>query len=77
MDSGHRGHSLSRHLPPLPADVADRIIRALAAESRRRAEAQARSSGATAQAAVPLQRSAATQSLASYVPRPRRANDPA
>jgi hypothetical protein len=74
MDSGHRGHSLSRHLPPLPAEVADRIIRALAAQSDRRMEA--RSSGDAAQVAVPLQRTAAGQSLASYVPRPRRAVDP-
>jgi hypothetical protein len=75
MDSGHRGHSLSRHLPRLPADIADRIIRALAAESDRRREAQ--SSDSAAQLAVPLQRSAAGQSVASYVPRPRRAPDPA
>jgi hypothetical protein len=75
MDSGHRGHSLGRHLPPMPADVADRIIRALAAQSDRRGEAQP--SGSAAQVAVPLQRSAAGQSLASYVPRPRRAVDPA
>jgi hypothetical protein len=73
MDSGHRGHSLSRHLPPLPADVADRIVRALAAESDRRREA--RSGGSAAQLAVPLQRSAAGQSAASYVPRPRGAAD--
>jgi len=72
MDSGHRGHSLSRHLPPLPADIADRIIRALAAESDRRREA--RSSDSATQFAVPLQRTAG-QSAASYVPRPRRSPD--
>ncbi|HXB48914.1 MAG TPA: hypothetical protein VNW50_14225 [Streptosporangiaceae bacterium] len=75
MDSGHQGHRLSRHLPPLPDDVADRIIRALAAESGSRSDAQ--SSGSAAQVAVPPQRSAAGQSLASYVPRQRRADDPA
>lgn len=75
MDSGHQGHRLSRHLPPLPADVANRIIRALAGESDGRSDPQ--SSGSAAQVAVPLQRSAAAQSLASYVPRPRRAGDPA
>ena len=75
MDSGHQGHRLSRHLSALPADVADRIIRALEAESGSRGEAQ--SSGLAAQVAVPLQRSAAGQSLASYVPRPRRPDDPA
>jgi hypothetical protein len=75
MDTGHRRHPLSRHLPPLPADVAERIIRALAAESDRRSDA--RSSGSAAQVAVPLQRSPTGQSLASYVPRPRRAEDPA
>jgi hypothetical protein len=75
MDTGHRRHPLSRHLPPLPVDVADRIIRALAAESDRRSDA--RSSGSAAQVAVPPQRSAAGQSLASYVPRPRRAEGPA
>jgi hypothetical protein len=74
MDSGHRGHSLSRRLPPVPADVADRIIRALAAESERRRKTQ--SSGSAAQVAVPPQRTAARQSVASYVPRPRRADDP-
>jgi hypothetical protein len=66
---------MSRHLRPLPADVADRIIRALAAESGSLSDAQ--SSGSAAQVAVPPQRSAAGQSLASYVPRPRRADDPA
>lgn len=75
MDSGHQGHRLSRHLPPLPADVAGRIIRALAAQSDSRSDAQ--SSGSAAQVVVPPQRSAAGQSLASYVPRPRRADDPA
>jgi hypothetical protein len=75
MDSGHRGHRLSRHLPPLPADAADRIIRALHAESDSRSDAK--SSDSAAQVAVPLQRSAAGQSLASYVPRQRRADDPA
>jgi len=74
MDSGHQGHRLSRHLPPLPADVADRIIRALAGESDRHHDAQ--TSGSAAQVAVPPQRSAAGQSLASYVPRQRRAEDP-
>jgi uncharacterized Ntn-hydrolase superfamily protein len=75
MDSGQQGHRLSRNLPPLPADVADRMIRALAAESDKRADARSRESAA--QVAVPPQRSAAGQSLASYVPRPRRAPDPA
>jgi hypothetical protein len=75
MDSGHQGHRLSRHLPPLPADVASRIIRALAGESDNRSDPQ--SSASAAQVAVPLQRSAAGQSLASYVPCPRRADDPA
>jgi len=75
MDSGQQGHRLSRHLPPLPADVANRIIRALAAESGSGVGAHSRDS--EAQVAVPLQRSAAGQSLASYVPRPRRAPDPA
>ncbi|HUC25963.1 MAG TPA: hypothetical protein VMA73_24930 [Streptosporangiaceae bacterium] len=75
MDSGHQGHRLSRHLPALPADIADRIIRALAAESGSGVDAHLRDS--SAQVAVPLQRSAAGQSLASYVPRPRRAPDPA
>jgi hypothetical protein len=73
MDSGHQGHRLSRHLPPLPVDVADRIIRALAAESGSSSDAQY--SDSAAQVAVPPQRSAAGQSLASYVPRPRRADD--
>jgi len=74
MDSRNQGHRLSRHLPPVPADVADRIIKALEAESHNRSDA--RSSGSAAHVAVPLQRSAAGQSLASYVPRPRRADDP-
>jgi hypothetical protein len=74
MDSGHQDRRLSRHLRPLPADIADRIIRALAAESDSRSDAQPGGSGA--QVAVPPQRSAAGQSLASYVPRPRRAGDP-
>jgi hypothetical protein len=74
MDSGHQGRRLNRYLLPLPADVADRIIRALAAQSDSGGDPQ---SGATAaQVAVPPQRSAAGQSLASYVPRPRRADDP-
>jgi len=75
MDSGQQGHRLSRHLPPLPADVADRIIRALAAGSGSGSDARSREPAA--QVAVPMQRSAASQSLASYVPRPRRAPDPA
>jgi len=75
MDSGQQGHGLSRRLPPLPADVANRIIRALAAQSGSRTDAHSRDS--EAQVAVPLQRSAAGQSLASYVPRPRREPDPA
>jgi hypothetical protein len=74
MDSRHQGHRLSRHLPALPADVADQIIRALAAESDSRTAAQ--SGGSAPQVAVPLQRSAAGQSLASYVPRQRTADDP-
>jgi hypothetical protein len=75
MDSGQQDHRLSRHLSPLPADVADRIIRALKAESDSRTEAE--SSGSAAHVAVPLQRTAAAQSPASCVPRPRRADDPA
>jgi hypothetical protein len=75
MNSGHRSHPLSRHLPPLPEDVADRIMRALAAESHRRSEPL--SSGSAAQLAIPPQRSAAMQSLASYVPRQRSTDDPA
>ena len=75
MDSGQQGHRLSRHLPPLPADVAARIIRALAGESDRRADPQPR--GSASQVTVPRQRSAAGQSPASYVPRPRRPDDPA
>jgi hypothetical protein len=74
MDSGNQGHRLSRHLPPLPADVADRINRALAAESDSRTDTH--SSGAASHVAVPLQRCAAGQSLARYVPRPRSADDP-
>jgi hypothetical protein len=74
MDSRHQGHRLSRHLPPLPADVAGRIIRALAAEYDSRADAQ--SGGSAPQVEVPVQRSAAGQSLASYVPRQRKADDP-
>jgi hypothetical protein len=75
MDSGQQGHRISRQLPPLPADVADRIIRALAAEFGSGAGVYSRDS--EAQVAVPMQRSAAGQSLASYVPRSRRAPDPA
>jgi len=75
MDSRHEVHRLSRHLPPLPADVADRIIRALAAESDNRDEPE--SKGSAPQVTVPLQRSAAGQSLASYVPRPRTTDDSA
>ena len=69
MHSGQQGHSLSRHLPPLPADVAKRIVAVLAAEADRRTDPPR---GSAAQAAVPLQRSAGGQSLASYVPRQRR-----
>jgi len=75
MDTGRRRHRLNRHLPPLPADVAHLIIRALVAESDHRSDSQP--SGSAAQLAVPLQRSAAGQSLASYVPRQRRPDDPA
>lgn len=75
MDSGKQGHRLSRRVPPLPADVAQRIIRALAAESGSRTDAHSRDS--EARVAVPLQRTGEGQSLANYVPRPRRESDPA
>jgi hypothetical protein len=73
MDVRNELRRLSQLLPAMPADIADRIIRALAAESARRSEA--RSSGSAAQVALPPQRGAAGQPLASYVPRPRKADD--
>lgn len=72
MDSEYQSR---QHVPPLPADVAERILRALAAEYGSRTDAQ--SSDSPAQVTVPPQRTAAGQSLASYVPHPRRADDPA
>jgi hypothetical protein len=73
MDSGHELRRLSQQLPALPADIADRITRALADESVSRAEAQACHPGTPV--AVPAQRSGGGELLASYVPRPRRADD--
>jgi len=69
MDFGHELRRLSQQLPVLPADIAARLTRALAAEPDSPAEGT--------QVAVPPQRSAAGQSLASYVPRARRADDSA
>jgi negative regulator of sigma E activity len=73
MDSGHELRRLSQYLPVLPADIADRIAQALAAESVRRAELRARSS--RERMAVPRQRNGAAQPIASYVPSQRTAGD--
>ena len=77
MNSGRQGHRVRRHPLTLPADVADRIMRALEAESASRAKAQF--SGSAAPVAVPRQRRVAGQSPACYcyVPRPCRSSEPA
>jgi negative regulator of sigma E activity len=73
MDYGYQLRRLDQHFPELPTDIAERIGRALAAESAHRSDARPRGSGR--RIAVPPQRSSAGQSLASYVPRQRTAGD--
>lgn len=74
MDTGHELRRLSQQLRALPGDIVDRISRALADDSVSRAETQASSSGTPM--AVPRQRIGGGQPLSSYVPRPRRSDDP-
>jgi negative regulator of sigma E activity len=74
MDSGHELRRLSQYLPVLPADIADRIAAALAAEAVRRTQLRARSS--RGRMAVPRQRNGAAEPVASYVPAQRTAVDP-
>jgi negative regulator of sigma E activity len=70
MDSGHELRRLSQYLPVLPADIAERITEALAAESARRMRLRAR--GSRSRLSVPRQRNGAEQQpIASYVPRQR------
>ena len=59
MDIGQELRRAGQQLPALPADIADRIMRALAAESDRRTEA--RSSGSDTQVEVPRQGSGAAR----------------
>jgi hypothetical protein len=73
MDVTDALRRLSQQMPALPAHVADRITRALAAESVRRAAALSR--GSAAPRAVPRQRSRARQPPATRLPRPSRADD--
>jgi hypothetical protein len=73
MDYGFQLRRLDQHFPELPADIAERIRRALAAEAATRSETP--HGGPGQRIAVPPQRSHAGESLASYVPRQPSASD--